>query len=328
MNERNIPISPYITIDDIINLEGYIIIGENQQRIELPDNKSLNLFNYTISGEASIFPRNYESFILCITPKWQKGFNEGHLQSLILDGELLFQTLKLKIQVSCKTSRWCSNQYSIDLLEVKNGISLEIKIPLSEIKDEITLSGFLIRIKTNGKNENRKANKIYSVVSKCEDVIIQIDEIKEIGGSHLPIDPEELGNLLFDIKGLDDDFELPRIKYSAELKEYFVRDNLNIVNTTFMMSFFYFCDTYLKWLIFTCKYDYNDKNHNALIDLLAKYCDITKTDFKNLIEEEKYSQDQIKGYLSLSSKLLYGIQYESKLNYKNTLKQMIKDEMK
>jgi hypothetical protein len=47
-----------------------------------------------------------------------------------------------------------------------------------------------------------------------------------------------------------------------------------------------------------------------------------------LIEERKYAENQTKQYLSLSHKLLFGLQVDSPVKYAKELKQMIKDEAK
>jgi hypothetical protein len=134
--------------------------------------------------------------------------------------------------------------------------------------------------------------------------------------------------MVFDIKGLENDFDLPRIKCAKEFKEYFVRNDLKTVNSTFMMVIFYILDSYLKWLIFNCKYDAHDKNHKGLVESFSKYCAISKASLVELIEEKKYSENQTKQYLTLSYKLLLGVQTDSPIKYSKELKQMIKEETK
>jgi hypothetical protein len=134
--------------------------------------------------------------------------------------------------------------------------------------------------------------------------------------------------MIFDINGLENDFELPRIKCAKDFKDYFVRDDLNTVNASFMMAMFYILDSYLKWVIFNCKYDAHDKNHKGLIESFSKYCGISKANLIEIVEEKKYSENQIKQYLILSHKLLNGIQCDSPIKYAKELKIMIKDEIK
>ncbi len=327
MSERIIPISPYIKADNLVSIGGHTVIDGIDEQIEIPEKKHLNLYNYTMSNGELVVPRNHKLLRVFLKPIWEDGHNANDFNHLLLNGETTEKVLRLKLQIWCKNTRWCSNQLSLHLSEVGRK-EVYFEIPILEVKEEIVISGFVTRESHSGRNEPRKANAIYSVLSNCEDVSIQIDEKKEIGGNHLPIKPENIGELLFDLDGMDSDFDLPVIKYSEEFKEYFVRDTLKTVNITFMMSMFFFLDSYLKWLIFKCRYDSHDKNHKGLIESFSKYCEISRTKLIELIEEKKYSENQIKQYLILSANLFRGIQINSPIKYAKELKQMIKSELK
>ena len=328
MSERIISISPYAKADNLIDLAGYVSIPGIEEKIDLPERKHLILYNYSLENGEIVVPRRIDSFKIFLKPAMIKGRTIKDFEHLILNGEAIDKVLKLRVQVWCKNTRWCSNQLLVDLKEVASRKEIYFEIPLSEVKEEVIISAFVTREMGNHINELRKANSTLSVLSNCEEISIQIDERKEIGGNHIPIDPENIGDLLFDIHGIDKDFELPRIKYSEDFKEYFVRDNLKTVNTTFMMVMFYFLDCYLKWLIFTCKYDPHDKNHKGLVESFSKYCGISKYNLVEIIEDKKYSEYQTKNYLTLSHKLFRGIQVDSPIKYAKELKQMIKAELK
>jgi hypothetical protein len=328
MSEQIIAISTYAKADNLIDLKGYVAIEGVDEKIDIPERKQLILYNYSLSNGEIIVPRNHNSLKILLKPGIVKGQGQNDFNQLLLNGEVSERVLKLRIQVWCKNTRWCSNQLAMNLSDVNGRKEIHFEIPISEVKEEIIISGFITREVANSKNETRKANSIYSVLSTCEEIAIQIDERKEIGGNHLPIFPEDIGELLFDIHGLENDFELPIIKYSEDFKEYFVRDNLGTVNSTFMMAMFYFLDAYLKWLIFKCKFDAHDKNHKGLVETFAKYCSISKVKLVEIIEEKKYSENQTKQYLSLSHNLLHGIQVDSPIKYAKELKQIIKGEIR
>ena len=118
------------------------------------------------------------------------------------------------------------------------------------------------------------------------------------------------------------------IKYSEKYKEYFTKDNSKVVNASFMMAMFYFLEAYLKWLIFNCKYDPHDKNQKGLVEMLSKYCGISKSRLIELIEEKKYSENQVKNYLQLSQNLFHGIQTHSSIKYSKELLLLLKSESK
>lgn len=328
MSERVISISPYAKADNLIDLKGYVLIDGVEEKIEIPDKKHLILYNYSLTNGETIIPRNYNEIKVFLKPSIIKGHSLTDFNHLVFANESIEKTLRLRVQISCKTTRWCSDQVVVNMSEINGRKEIFFEIPLSEVKGEITVSGFVTRELGKNASEIRKANAVYSIVSTCEEISIQIDERKEIGGNHLPIDPEDIGDLIFDIHGLDNDFELPRIKYSKEFDEYFRRDDIKVVNTTFMMVMFYFLDSYLKWLIFNCKYDGHDKNHKGLVEAFSKYCGISKATLIELVEDKKYSENQAKQYLELSHRLFKGVQTESPIKYSKELKQMIKAEIK
>lgn len=330
MSERIISISPYVKADNLIDLQGYISINEINEKIEIPARKHLILFHYLLSNNVVVVPRDYETFRITLKPMIAKTNTINDFSHLLLKGESIEKVLKLKLQVSCRNTRWCSDQLSIDLRDVSARKEIFFDIPLSEVKEEIIISGYVTRENGSNIKETRKASSIFSVLSNCENISIQVDERKEIGGNHFPIDYEDLANkdMVFDIKGIENDFELPRIKCAKEFKEFFVRDDLKTVNSTFLMAMFYFLDSYLKWLIFNCKFDTHDKNHKGLVETFSKYCGISKSNLIELIEEKKYSENQTKQYLSLSHNLLIGLQVDSSVKYAKELKQMLKEETK
>lgn len=326
MSERNIQILPYAKADNLIEIRGYVSIKGKEEIIDIPDKKHLILYNYSLSNGDVVVPRQFDSLQIVLKPVFSKGHSLADFNHLLLSGENIEKVLNLRLQIWCKNTRWCSHQLSINLNDITGHKEYTFDIPISEVKEELIISGFVIREVGNNISEKRKANAIYSVLSNCEEITIQIDERKEIGGNHLPIYPEDIGYLLFDIHGLDNDFELPVIKYSEDFKEYFVRDDLKTVNATFLMAMFYFLDTYLKWLIFNCKYDAHDKNHKGLVESFAKFCSVSKSSIIEIVEDKKFSENQSKQYLYLSNKLFRGLQTESQIKYAKELKQLIKDE--
>lgn len=328
MSELNIPISSYKKVDNLVDIRGQVIFDQIPFVVDIPLSKSISLFNYNAAHDLYIIPRNYECFRLNIMPVLATGFKLLNFIDLLIEGENPFKILKLRVQVTCKSTRWCSNQLIFDLSEIEAKCSKNFDIPMSEVRDDIIVSAFITREKSGAVQETRKARAIYSVVSECDPITIQIDERKEIGSNHLPIQSEEIGDLVFDIHGMDNDFDLPIIKYSIEFDEYFKRDNLMTVNISFMMASFYFLDSYLKWLVFKCKYDLQDKLHIGLIDLFSRYCSVSKPELVEIVEDVKFSENQTRKYYSLSQKLLAGIQINSGLNYKSEIKRLIKNEMK
>lgn len=327
MSERTIPIEPYNKFDNLIELKGTIVIHGIEENIDMSIKKNLSLFNYSLQNGDIIDPRKYDFFEISVIPNWLKEHTIDDINQLLIKGENPEITVKLKIQVSCNNTKWCSHQESMSLSDIQHKKEVKFTIHFGDVKDEVTISAMVVRELENTKPESRKANSLYAILSNCEDLVIQIDERRDIGGSHLPIEPSKLHDLLFEISGMDGDIEMPTIKYSEDFKEYFVKDNLISVNTTFMFSMFFFMDSYLKWLIFKCRFDLNDKKHKSLLDTFSRHCGIPKSELLEIIQDDKFSKNQNEKYFDLSQKLIKGIQTDSSFKYVKELKTLIKLEL-
>ncbi len=326
MSEHIIQISPYKTYDDLIKLSGKVIIPEKEIEIEIPENRSLNLYNYELNDSEIIVPRNYELLILKINLSWKKDFLISSLGNLLVPGENPTEVLGFRLQATCDKTRWCSEQKKVDISSITKRASFSFEIPLNEVKGVIKIGGFITREIEVKSADYHIPDASLAIISTCKELSIQIDEIREIGGEYLPIGPGNTGDLAFDISGLDNPFELPKIYYSEELKPFLTRNDLSSVSSSILTSLFYFLDQYLKWFVFTCRLDTNNKYHNSLIDLFSRYCSTPKEEIIDLVEADKYSQEQTKGYLSLSLKLFSGVQIQNK--YKRELKTIYKSEAK
>ncbi len=328
MSEKNISIKTFEREDGIINISSKIVFDALDNEIAIAENGYLNLFNYPLPNGMNIKPREIgESFMLYFKIGWEKGASLSDLQALVENNEKAYELLIVKAQVVCRTSRWCSEQIQIPMIEIGSDYVYHIAIPLSEIKGIISLSADVIRQSTSKKLNTTKATESYTIISSAESVTIQIDEIKELGNNYLPIRPEHIGDYVFDLFGFDNELQLPVIRYTEDFKDYFTNDDLITTNATFFISIPYFLDHYLKWLIFICKYDSTEKIHKGLVELFSKYCGISKASFIEVIEKEKFCEEQIKLYYSLSLNLFKGIQVNSDFKYKSQLKRLFQKEL-
>jgi len=328
MSEKIILIEPYKTGVNLISLKGKVSLDGIENEIKIPERNHLNLFNYPLDSGIILTPRSHNTLTVNLTTHWEGATGIDDLKFLVHESEKPEEILSLVVEIWCKTTRWCSEQKHVSLNEIGTKKSYAFQIPINEVKELITVSAFILREKGSSKIFLRKANTKYSILSESEDITIQIDERKDIGGAYLPIEPDNIGEKVFDIKGLDSETDIPRIKYSEEFKEYFTRDDLRTVNITFIMSMFYFLDAYLKWLIFVSRNDSSDKKYKSVLDLFSRYCDITKPKLIEIIQMEKYSPEQTKKYLELSQDLFNGLQTNSDFKYKKELLKIIKEEDK
>lgn len=325
MSERIIHIAPYKTYDDLIKLSGKVLIPEIETEIELPPNRVLNLYSYELNESTLIIPRNYDTLILKINLAWKKDFQLSGLAGLLALGENPTEVLGFRLQVTCDKTRWCSEQKKIDISSITKRATFSFEIPITEVKGIVKVGGFIVRERETKNADYQVPDSSLSIVSTCKELTVQIDEIREIGGEYLPIGAGNTGDLAFDITGLENPFELPKIYYSEELKPFLTRDDLASVSSSILTALFYFLDQYLKWFLFTCRIDTNNKYHNSLVELFSRYCSVPKEDIIDLVEHDKYSQEQTKGYLDLSVKLFKGVQTQNK--YKRELKNIYKSEI-
>ncbi len=328
MSEKTILIEPYETGANLIALKGKVSLDGIEDEIKISEKNHLNLFNHPLDSGKILTPRSHETLTVNLSTHWAGATGINDLKFLVDDLEKPDDVLSLVIEIWCKTTKWCSEQKRIPLNEIGMKKNYSFLIPVNEVKELLTISAFVLREKGNSKTLLRKANAKYSILSESEEITIQIDERKDIGGAYLPIEPDNIGDKVFDIKGLDTETDIPRIKYAEEFKEYFTRDDLQTVNTTFIMSMFYFLDSYLKWLIFVSRHDPADKKYKSVLDLFSRYCEISKLKLIDIIQMDKYSPDQTKEFLKLSQDLFKGLQSNSNFNYKKELLKIIKAEDK
>jgi hypothetical protein len=326
MSEKTILIEPYHTGTNLISLKGKVSLDGIEDEIIIPDKNHLNLFNLSLDSRKIVTPRSHNTLTVNLTTHWAGAVGINDLKFLIDSSENPEEILSFVIEIRCKNTRWCSEQKHIFLSEIGTKKIYSFEIPINEVKELITVSTFLLREKGNSKTFLHKANTKYSILSENEEITIQIDERRDIGGAYLPIDSDNIGDKVFEIKGLDNETEIPRIKYSEEFKEYFTRDDLQTVNTVFMMSMFYFLDSYLKWLIFVSRNDASDKQYKSVLDLFSRYCEITKPKLIDIIQMDKYSPEQTKEFLNLSQDLFSGLQTNSNFKYKKELLKIIKSD--
>jgi len=326
MSEKTILIEPYKMGTNLISLKGKVLFDGIDDEIKIPDKNHLNLFNFSLDSGKIIIPRSHSKLTVNLTAHWAGATGINDLKFLIDESERPEEILSIVVEIWCKTTRWCSEQKHISLNEIGTMKIHSFEIPINEVKELLTVSVFVLRDKGNNKTLLRKANTKYSILSENEEITIQIDERKDIGGAYLPIEPANIVDKVFEIEGLDKEMDLPRIKYAEEFKEFFTRDDLQTVNITFIMSMFYFLDSYLKWLIFVSRNDPSDKKYKSVLDLFSRYCDITKPKLIEIIQMKKYSPEQTKEFLKLSQDLFNGLQTNSNFKYKKELLKIIKAE--
>lgn len=326
MSEKTILIEPYKTGVNLIGLKGKVSFDGMEDEIVIPERNHLNLFNFSLESGKILIPRSHNTLSVNLSTTWENAIGINDFKFLVDETEKPEEVLSLVIQISCKTTRWCSEQKHVALNEIGTKKKISFDIQISEVKELLTVSAFVLREKGNSKSLLRKAHTKYSILSESEEITIQIDERKDIGGAHLPIEPANIGDKVFEMDGLDKETDIPRIKYSEDFKEYFTRDDLQTVNVTFIMSMFYFLDSYLKWLIFVSRNNPSDKKYKSVLDLFSRYCNLTKAKLIEIIQMDKYSSDQTKEFLKLSQHLFNGLQTNSNFKYKKELLKIIKAE--
>ena len=141
MSERIIPISPYAKADNMIDLKGYVSIDGIEEKIEIPDKKHLILYNFSLANGDIVVPRNHDILRIFLKPTIAKGHSPNDFSHFLLNGESVEKVLKLKLQVWCKNTRWCSNQLSANISDATGRKEVYFDIPMSEVKEEITIVG-------------------------------------------------------------------------------------------------------------------------------------------------------------------------------------------
>src|SRR5687767_262678 len=118
MSERVIPISTYLKADDLIDIRGHLFVDGIDERIELPEKKQLILYNYSLSNGDILLPRNHDRVRIFLKPVWRKARTQSDFNHMLLKGESPEIILRLRLQVWCKNTRWCSNQIAMNFSEI------------------------------------------------------------------------------------------------------------------------------------------------------------------------------------------------------------------
>jgi len=320
-----IEVQPYLIKENLVKLNVTASLDNVKDTFPSDGAFKINLYNVELSDGKILIPRKTSSFLtLEIEIEWASGDAMQMLADLIAANEDAEDVLSLQLRASCPKTFWSSKQEKLKVSEVgKKNITL--KIAIADIAEQIFIESYFVRERGISQSQARKAAFPYSIVSRNDEISVQVDFIEPIGGNHLPIEPKDLKNLLFKLE-IEDPYAIPIIYYAEELEKVFKRDDLHTVNTAFLMIMPGFLDTYLKWLIFYCQPDQTNKEQKSLADKIAKLTGTNWTDIYDIMSSGK--EEKIDKYLELSKKLFEGIQTKSSINYKQELEKYINQERK
>ncbi|MEJ7683737.1 MAG: hypothetical protein WKG06_38925 [Segetibacter sp.] len=168
MSEKNITIKTYDKQDDLVRIIGKINLPNSGVELNIPENNSINLFNYPLpDGQNLRLREKEESLFIKISIGWEKGASLSDLQRLVDETERSYDILRVRSQCYCKESKWCSQQKKIGLLEIGKDALLVFEIPLNEVKGSIFVTVDITAETTLKKTKTFKSTESYSIVSSA-----------------------------------------------------------------------------------------------------------------------------------------------------------------
>src|ERR1044071_2421179 len=133
MSEKNIEVSPYRRADRIIDLSGSVTVDSIEESIPVNPSGYLNLHNHPLRNTDALIPRNHLWLKISLTPSWRNGYSQNDFIHVINSQEITEEILKLRIQCTCKNTRWCSDQVVMALSEINGKNRVQLNIPIEDV---------------------------------------------------------------------------------------------------------------------------------------------------------------------------------------------------
>ncbi len=326
MEEKTITVLPFSVYEDLVKINVTVTVENVEETFSSDGSHRINLYNRELDNGSTLKLREVAGKInLKIEPQWINLEAKEKLTYLVGKEENPEAVLGFRTRLTCKRTLWSSRQEKLKISEL--GIKpVEFTVELRDIAEQIFIESFITREQDIGVIQDGKAAFPFTIVVYNEFISIQVDDIQIIGGSHLPIKPKNLKEVLFEL-AIDDDVTIPTIYYAEEFEQMFMRDDLFIVNNTFMMIIPALLDHYLKWLIFTSRPDLDDKDYRALMDKFASLCNKTRDEIIEVIDLEP-GKEKIDRFMELSQALFIGVQSKGGFHYKKEIDKHIHHERK
>ncbi len=266
------------------------------------NNNAINLRDFT------------ESIKIELTPNFvnKKTFDTSILKILNAN-EDPYDTIAVSINATCPKLNYVIDSRTIPLKDIENMTSILIgPILLNDIVGKIEIESELIRIKNSNQGAYEIANSRYTILAINKTISVFIDEVEEIGGNSLVIEPANLGEKLFAFKNINPlGIELPTLEYNEELKSYFSNgDKYKTVQAILMIIGYPYMENLLKWIIFG-RPDFKKDSHLSVIKFISEICEKHEDEIEELNIESDL-EIKLKGYFLLSNKLFENIQEISK----------------
>ncbi|MBA3648838.1 MAG: hypothetical protein H0W62_09875 [Chitinophagales bacterium] len=329
MSINTIPIPSYRRKNNLVRHSIKIVFDGTDIEQSFGPAYDIDLYNLEV-GAKIIIPRIETKLLkIILSFDWEQGRNLSDVKDLLAKIENPMEEAHLRIQLYSPFSKFCLDQKVINLQDISIKNETEFLVDLSKVFGSLIIEYCIARDSAVKGDYFDIAEKPLSILSASKEIEIIIDDIEteRTQKNFLPISPDDTGQFLFKISGLDNTgSELPEIHYHQDFDNHFKQDDLLCVDTAFMFSFLSFADNYLKWLLFKSIYDDQNKRYTALIDFISELVEVRSIELREIIINKPEAEDLIEIYLNYSKKLFENFQIKKKFKYKKHLKSLIEKE--
>lgn len=313
--DRSLPITP----------------GSTEQMIRGYDSFSIDIHQISSEDEETKKPIRdlTRSIAIELIPDWVniKSF-ENHIAKVINTNEDPNDVLCLAVRLVCPKINYVIESKRIPLTEISKKTPIKFQqIDLDDVVGKIEITSELIRTKGTNPSNSTIAFSNYTILSRNRTVSFFIDEIEDIGGNSLQIEPGDIKDKLFEMKnGEPLGVDPPKLIYHEDFKMFFNNgDDYNTVQAILILIGLPYCECLLKWIVFG-KPNFAKDEHRVLIKFICELCETREKDFEDIASEAD-AEKKSKKYILLSSQLFSNIQKMGK-GWKKMLNQIIQSEIK
>jgi len=269
------------------------------------------------------------SISIQLLPDWINKIDfESKLFSVINKGEAAEDSLALSIRIVCPKINYVIESKKIPIREISERKPIIFKtFNLDDIVEKIEVQSEIVRTKSSNQTIATVAFSSHTILSRNRTITFYVDEIAEIGGKALPIEPGDTKDKMFVMKNLKKLTQNPPVLiYHKQFKNFFNDgDKYETVQTLLLLIGQPYCEQLLKWIVFGSP-DYEKKEHKAIIKFIGEICDKRESELEKVTKEDDHKEKILK-YLELSNLLFENIQNVGS-GWKKMLYRIIQNEKK
>lgn len=313
-------------VEDLISFKKQIHVVKTGESFEYGFGKSHIYIHHFDDEENTSLREKTDQIIVELFPSWNADQYLEKLKRTLLPDEDPFKLLKIRIYCECPETKWCSFPIELNVSDSLEKHVVKIPVDLEDVSNKLIVETSIVRVKNANPTDSFVAIKKDSIVGTLAPIEIYIDEPTQIGSNFLPINPDDTGSLLFDIKDFEDaKINIPALQYNKDFQKYFKSDQYDSVNFALYTVIPQYIDILLKRLFFIKSLDIQDKMSQAFIVYVSDLTDVEKNQIVETLQGDDLEL-KVEMYSNLSIKIFREIQSFNSFSLKSMFKTLLNRE--